>query len=92
MEITGGMSPHPHRTEADLKPPRCRPWHAVLVTSTQVTGLTEWTPYFWQVRAVNGQGSTGADNGNRRWFITTPYLFGDDFESGDTSPWTTTVP
>jgi hypothetical protein len=62
------------------------------VTSTQVTGLTEWTGYFWQVRAVNGVGSTDADGGGWWWFITTPYLFGDGFESGDSSAWTTTVP
>jgi len=57
-----------------------------------VTGLAEWTPYFWQVRAVNGGGSTDADGGSWWRFITTPYLFGDGFESGDTSAWTTTVP
>ena len=68
-------------------------WTTVgLVTSTQVTGLTEWTAYFWQVRAVNGGGSTDADGGSWWWFITTPYLFGDGFESGDTSAWTTTMP
>ncbi|HQL30037.1 MAG TPA: fibronectin type III domain-containing protein, partial [Thermoanaerobaculales bacterium] len=63
-----------------------------VVTSVQVTDLSEWTGYFWQVRAINGQGSTDADGGAWWWFVTTPYLFGDGFESGDTSPWTTTVP
>ncbi|HQP44104.1 MAG TPA: hypothetical protein PLV66_10545, partial [Thermoanaerobaculales bacterium] len=63
-----------------------------VVTSVQVTDLSEWTAYFWQVRAINGQGSTDADGGAWWWFVTTPYLFGDGFESGDTSPWTTTVP
>ncbi len=68
-------------------------WTAVgLVTSTQVTGLTEWTTYFWQVRAVNGGGSTDADGGSWWWFITTPYLFFDGFESGDLTPWSNTVP
>jgi hypothetical protein len=68
-------------------------WTAVgLVTSTQVTGLSEWTAYFWQVRAVNGGGSTDANGGSWWWFITTPYLFGDGFESGDPSSWTATVP
>ncbi|PWB70003.1 MAG: hypothetical protein C3F15_14325, partial [Holophagae bacterium] len=62
------------------------------VTSTEVTGLSEWTAYFWQVRAVNGVGSTDADGGSWWWFITTPYLFGDGFESGDLSLWSTTVP
>ncbi|PWB68087.1 MAG: hypothetical protein C3F15_17075, partial [Holophagae bacterium] len=68
-------------------------WTTVgLVTSTQVTSLAEWTAYFWQVRAVNGSGSTDANGGSWWWFVTTPYLFGDGFESGDLSSWTTTVP
>ena len=49
----------------------------------RISGLEEWTTYFWQVRAVNGNGSTQADGGVWWWFVTTPYLFGDDFESGD---------
>jgi len=65
---------------------------AGLVTSTQVTGLAEWTTYFWQVRAVNGQGSSDADGGSWWWFITTPYLFFDGFESGDLSSWTAALP
>ena len=68
-------------------------WTSVgLVTITQVTGLSEWTTYFWQVRAVNGSGSTLANGGSWWWFITTPYLFFDGFESGDTSLWTATLP
>lgn len=61
------------------------------VTSAPITGLTEWTTYFWQVRAVNGNGSTEADGGVWWWFVTTPYLFGDDFESGDLTAWPATV-
>jgi hypothetical protein len=61
------------------------------VTSAPVSGLTEWTTYFWQVRAVNGNGATDADGGSWWWFITTPLLLGDDFESGDTSAWSQSV-
>ncbi|PWB68083.1 MAG: hypothetical protein C3F15_17055, partial [Holophagae bacterium] len=68
-------------------------WVSVgLVTSTEVTGLTEWTAYYWQVRAVNAQGSTDADAGTWWSFVTTPYLFADGFESGDTSAWSMTIP
>jgi hypothetical protein len=62
------------------------------VTSTMLGGLVESTAYFWQVRAINGQGSTEADGGDWWWFITTPYLFSDGFESGDTSAWSVTMP
>jgi hypothetical protein len=68
-------------------------WTAVgLVTSTQVTGLSEWIAYFWQVRAVNGFGSAEANGGVWWSFVTTPHLFTDGFESGDTSAWSATVP
>jgi len=68
-------------------------WNALGdVTSADVDGLAEWTSYFWQVRAVNGNGSTEADGGTWWWFITTPYLFGDGFEWGDTSAWSQSGP
>ncbi|HPA82937.1 MAG TPA: immune inhibitor A, partial [Thermoanaerobaculales bacterium] len=62
------------------------------VMGTQPSGLLESTPYSWQVRAVNGNGSTEADDGAWWQFITTPFLFGDGFESGDSSAWTATAP
>jgi hypothetical protein len=60
--------------------------------STVVGGLDESTAYSWQVRAVNGSGSTEADGGVWWWFITTPQLFVDGFESGDAGAWSATVP
>ena len=62
------------------------------VMSTVVNGLDESTAYSWQVRAVNGNGSTEADGGVWWWFITTPYLFGDGFESGDVGAWSAVTP
>jgi hypothetical protein len=57
-----------------------------------VNGLDESTTYSWQVRAVNGFGSTEADAGVWWRFITTPSLFSDGFESGDASAWSATLP
>jgi hypothetical protein len=62
------------------------------VMSTVVNGLDESTAYSWQVRAVNGNGSTEADGGVWWWFITTPYLFGDGFGSGDVGAWSAVTP
>jgi Zn-dependent M28 family amino/carboxypeptidase len=62
------------------------------VMSTLVGGLDESTAYSWQVRAVNGSGSTEADGGVWWTFITTPYLFGDGFESGDVGAWSAVAP
>jgi len=50
-------------------------------------GLAEWSTYFWQVRAVNADGSTEADGGVWWSFITTPLLLQADFETGDLSDW-----
>jgi hypothetical protein len=66
------------------------------VTSAALSGLGTSTTYSWQVRAVNGQGTTQADGGTW-WGFTTesgqPELpFSDGFESGDTSAWSATVP
>ncbi|HOC41907.1 MAG TPA: SBBP repeat-containing protein [Thermoanaerobaculales bacterium] len=65
-------------------------------TSTLLGGLDQATTYFWQVQAVNAQGSTVADAG-AWWHFTTqggePTLpFSDGFESGDTAFWSATVP
>jgi hypothetical protein len=62
------------------------------VMSTVIDGLSQSTAYSWQVRAVNGNGSTEADHGVWWWFITTPLLHADGFESGDTSAWSATLP
>ncbi len=62
------------------------------VASTVVNGLDESAAYSWQVRAINGNGSTEADSGVWWWFITTPLLHTDGFESGDTSAWSATLP
>ena len=62
------------------------------VLSAELSGLSESTTYSWQVRAVNGSGSTEADGGVWWWFITTPMLFSDGFESGDTSAWSAMLP
>ncbi len=62
------------------------------VMGTVLDGLDQWTTYWWQVRAVNGSGSTEADGGAWWWFVTTPYLFGDGFESGDVSAWSAVTP
>ncbi len=61
-------------------------------TSVQPAGLAEMTYYYWQVRAVNTSGSVDADGGGAWMFITTPLLFEDGVEAGDTSRWTVTVP
>jgi len=54
-------------------------------------GLLEWYLYSWQVRAVNGDGSTEAD-GTVWWnFITTPLLLEAGMDSGTLSDWTGTV-
>ena len=53
-----------------------------LNTSANLTGLSISTTYYWQVRAVNGIGTTYA-NGNTWWSFTTtatPVLIGDDFD------------
>jgi hypothetical protein len=66
------------------------------VLSAALSGLSEGTTYSWQVRAVNGQGTTQADGGTWWQFttlVTQPELpFEDGFESGDTSAWSSTVP
>ncbi len=68
-------------------------WHAIgPVLSVELHGLLEGTAYSWQVKAVNSSGSTAADDGAWWWFVTTPYLFADGFEPGDTSAWSATVP
>jgi hypothetical protein len=66
------------------------------VLSAALSGLATSTSYSWQVRAVNGQGTTQADGGTW-WQFTTQggepeLLFADGFESGDTSAWSATVP
>jgi hypothetical protein len=66
------------------------------VLTAALSGLAPSTTYSWQVRAVNGQGTTQADGGTW-WGFTIesgqPELpFSDGFESGDTSAWSATVP
>jgi extracellular elastinolytic metalloproteinase len=57
------------------------------VTSTDLSGLTESTEYFWQVRGTNTQGSTEADSGEWWSFITTPLLLDADFDLGNMDEW-----
>jgi hypothetical protein len=66
------------------------------VLSAALSGLATSTTYSWQVRAVNGQGTTLADGGTW-WQFTTQAAqlelpFDDGFESGDSSMWSATVP
>ncbi len=71
----------------------CEPWGSVGdSTSVQPTGLAEMGTYYWQVRAINASGSVEADGGTRWEFTSTPLLFEDGIETGDTSRWTVTVP
>jgi peptidyl-Asp metalloendopeptidase len=44
------------------------------VTSTTITGLSNNTTYYWQVRAVNAVGTTYADSSNWHSFTTTATL------------------
>jgi hypothetical protein len=41
----------------------CSSWNPATSTSASVTGLTSKKAYFWQVRAVNGVGTTDANGG-----------------------------
>ena len=61
-------------------------------TGASPAGLSESTAYFWQVRAVNTQGTTEADGGQWWSFITTPLLLSDGFDAGDMSAWSSVVP
>ena len=63
-------------------------WTAVGTnTSVNPAGLLEWQLYFWQVRAVNGLGSTEADGGVWWNFITTPLLLDAGFDLGNMDEW-----
>jgi serine protease len=48
----------------------CSSWRPATSTSASVTGLTSKKAYFWQVRAVNGLGTTDA-NGGAWWSFRT---------------------
>jgi hypothetical protein len=61
-------------------------------TSTNLSGLDMGASYFWQVRAVNPEGSTQADGGSWWGFTTDAMPFVDGFESGDTSAWSYQAP
>jgi hypothetical protein len=57
------------------------------VNSVDLSGLVEWTEYFWQIRGLNTQGGTEADGGEWWSFITTPLLLDAGFDLGTLDEW-----
>ncbi len=47
-------------------------WIATTETSAQISGLSQSTTYYWQVRAVNNEGTREADGGEWWSFTTAP--------------------
>ena len=58
--------------------------------STEVTSSLDDGSYAWQVMSRNARGRSGWSS-QRSFTIGAPAIFGDGFESGDTSAWSSTV-